>query len=162
MKNFKILAVAAALSAVMTGSAFAEGHYQSGQALSIATTFNSAAESYAEVLSKHIEVINGDVPSSTILAQVTNLPVNSIIFDNQSGYVGQLKFSDTNGHSFNAIAYKSGDKSSVVSAGKDLPLVKNTYVTQLGDVIDISPASNLTSVVAGVYTSNPTVYTWVD
>ncbi|EAN9584296.1 hypothetical protein MWI14_003628 [Salmonella enterica subsp. diarizonae] len=162
MKNFKILAVAAALSAVMTGSAFAEGHYQSGQALSIATTFNSAAASYAEVLSKHIEVINGDVSSSTILAQVTNLPANSIIFDTQSNSDGQLKFSDLNGHSFNAIAYKSGEKTSVVSAGKNLPLVKNTYVTQPGDVIDISPVSNLTSAVAGVYTSTPTVYTWVD
>ncbi len=161
MKNFKILAVAAALSAVMTGSAFAEGHYQSGQALPITTTFNSAAASYAEVLSKHIEVINGDVPSSTILAQVTNLPANSIIFDVQSDVEGQLKFSDGS-HSFNAIAYKSGEKSSVVSAGKSLPLVKNTYVTQTGDVIDISPVSNLTSVVAGVYTSTPTVYTWVD
>ncbi|EAA5230493.1 hypothetical protein DP705_19175 [Salmonella enterica subsp. diarizonae] len=162
MKNFKILAVAAALSAVMTGSAFAEGHYQLGQALSIATTFNSAAASYAEVLSKHIEVINGDVPSSTILAQVTNLPVNSIIFDAQSDSDGQLKFSDLNGHSFNAIAYKSGEKNSVVSAGKNLPLVKNTYVTQPSDVIDISPVSNLTSAVAGVYTSTPTVYTWVE
>ncbi|ECG1306849.1 hypothetical protein DUQ81_16015 [Salmonella enterica subsp. diarizonae] len=161
MKNFKILAVAAALSAVMTGSAFAEGHYQSGQALPITTTFNSAAASYAEVLSKHIEVINGDVPSSTILAQVTNLPANSIIFDAQSDTDGQLKFSDGS-HSFNAIAYKSGAKSNVVSAGKDLPLVKNSYVTQLGDVIDISPVSNLTSAVAGVYTSTPTVYTWVD
>lgn len=162
MKNFKILAVAAALSAVMTGSAFAEGHYQSGQALSIATTFNSAAASYAEVLSKHIEVINGNVPSSTILAQVTNLPANSIIFDAQSDSDGQLKFSDLNGHSFNAIAYKSGEKTSVVSAGKNLPLVKNAYVTQPSDVIDISPVSNLTSAVAGVYTSTPTVYTWVD
>ncbi|EEP9808828.1 hypothetical protein PP836_004191 [Salmonella enterica] len=161
MKNFKILAVAAALSAVMTGSAFAEGHYQSGQALSITTTFNSAAASYAEVVSKHIEVINGDVPSSTILAQVTNLPANSIIFDAQSEDEGQLKFSDGT-HSFNAIAYKSGEKSNVVSAGKSLPLVKNTYVTQPGDVIDISPVSNLTSAVAGVYTSTPTVYTWVD
>ncbi|EEA6009149.1 hypothetical protein AAE036_004522 [Salmonella enterica] len=161
MKNFKILAVAAALSAVMTGSAFAEGHYQSGQALSITTTFNSAAASYAEVVSKHIEVINGDVPSSTILAQVTNLPANSIIFDAQSEAEGQLKFSDGS-HSFNAIAYKSGEKSNVVSAGKNLPLVKNTYVTQPGDVIDISPVSNLTSAVAGVYTSTPTVHTWVD
>ncbi|ECI0840672.1 hypothetical protein [Salmonella enterica] len=161
MKNFKILAVAAALSAVMTGSAFAEGHYQSGQALSITTTFNSAAASYAEVLSKHIEVIDGNVPSSTILAQVTNLPANSIIFDTQSDSEGQLKFSDGS-HSFNAIAYKSGEKSNVVSAGKVLPIVKNTYVTQPGDVIDISPVSNLTSAVAGVYTSTPTVFTWVD
>ncbi|EAP9198049.1 hypothetical protein E8A45_09065 [Salmonella enterica] len=161
MKNFKILAVAAALSAVMTGSAFAEGHYQSGQALPIATTFNSATANYAEVLSKHIEVMNGNVSSDTVLAQVTNLPANSIIFDIQSGNAGQLKFSDGS-HSFNAIAYKSGDKSKVVSAGQDLPLVKNTYVTQPGDVIDISPVSNLTSAVAGVYTSTPTVYTWVE
>ncbi|HGP0786380.1 TPA: hypothetical protein ACLFL2_001737 [Salmonella enterica subsp. diarizonae serovar 53:z10:z35] len=160
MKNFKILAVAAALSAVMTGSAFAEGHYQSGQALSIATTFNSAAASYAEVLSKHVNVVDGNVSSDTILAQVTNLPANSIIFDSQSGTEGQLKFSDVNGHSFNAIAYKSGDKNKVVSAGKNLPLVENTYVTQPGDVINISPVSNLTSAVAGVYTSTPTVYTW--
>ncbi|ECK2142706.1 hypothetical protein FQW43_23575 [Salmonella enterica subsp. enterica serovar Enteritidis] len=162
MKNFKILAVAAALSAVMTGSAFAEGHYQSGQALSIATTFNSATANYAEVLSRHIDVIDGNVPSTTILAQVTNLPANSIIFDTESSTADQLKFSDLKGHSFNAIAYKSGEKTNVVSAGKELPLVKNTYVTQPGDVIDISPASSLTSAVAGVYTSTPTVYTWVD
>ncbi|EDJ9766305.1 hypothetical protein CSU15_002765 [Salmonella enterica subsp. diarizonae] len=162
MKNFKILAVAAALSAVMTGSAFAEGHYQSGQELPIATTFNSATANYAEVLSKHIEVINGNVSSNTILAQVTNLPAHSIIFDTQSGKAGELKFSDGSRHTFNAIAYKSGDKTKVVSAGQALPLSENAYVTQPGDIIDISPVSDLTSTVAGVYTSTPTVYTWVE
>ncbi|ECJ2444349.1 TPA: hypothetical protein RU621_001778 [Salmonella enterica] len=161
MKNFKILAVAAALSAVMTGSAFADAHYQSGQALPIATTFNSATANYAEVLSKHIEVMNGNVSADAVLAQVTNLPANSIIFDSQSTNASQLKFSDGS-HSFNAIAYKSGDKSKVVSAGQNLPLVQNTYVTQPGDVIDISPVSDLTSAVAGVYTSTPIVYTWVE
>lgn len=161
MKNFKILAVAAALSAVMTGSAFADAHYQSGQALPIATTFNSATANYAEVLSKHIEFMNGNVSADAVLAQVTNLPANSIIFDSQSTNASQLKFSDGS-HSFNAIAYKSGDKSKVVSAGQNLPLVQNTYVTQPGDVIDISPVSDLTSAVAGVYTSTPIVYTWVE
>ncbi|HEA0268241.1 TPA: hypothetical protein RU586_004271 [Salmonella enterica] len=161
MKNFKILAVAAALSAVMTGSAFADAHYQSGQALPIATTFNSATANYAEVLSKHIEVMNGNVSADAVLAQVTNLPANSIIFDSQSTNASQLKFSDGS-HSFNAIAYKSGDKSKVVSAGQNLPLVQNTYVTQPGDVIDISPVSDLTSAVAGVYTSTLIVYTWVE
>ncbi|EAQ6106149.1 hypothetical protein DRK59_16975 [Salmonella enterica subsp. diarizonae] len=161
MKNFKILAVAAALSAVMTGSAFADAHYQSGQALPIATTFNSATANYAEVLSKHIEVMNGNVSADAVLAQVTNLPANSIIFDSQSTNASQLKFSDGS-HSFNAIAYKSGDKSKVVSAGQNLPLVQNTYVTQPGDVIDISPVSDLISAVAGVYTSTPIVYTWVE
>ncbi|EAP0945107.1 hypothetical protein B7802_18905 [Salmonella enterica] len=161
MKNFKILAVAAALSAVMTGSAFADAHYQSGQVLPIATTFNSATANYAEVLSKHIEVMNGNVSADAILAQVTNLPANSIIFDGQSTNAGQLKFSDGS-HSFNAIAYKSGDKNKVVSAGQNLPLVQNAYVTLPGDVIDISPVSDLTSAVAGVYTSTPTVYTWVE
>lgn len=161
MKNFKILAVAAALSAVMTGSAFADAHYQSGQTLPIATTFNSATANYAEVLSKHIEVMNGNVSADAVLAQVTNLPANSIIFDSQSTNASQLKFSDGS-HSFNAIAYKSGDKSKVVSAGQNLPLVQNTYVTQPGDVIDISPVSDLISAVAGVYTSTPIVYTWVE
>ncbi|EDV5378827.1 hypothetical protein YD03_003278 [Salmonella enterica subsp. enterica] len=161
MKNVKILAVAAALSAVMTGSAFADDHYQIGQVLPIVTTFNTAAASYAEVVSKHVDVLGGNVSSDTVLAQVTNLPANSIIYDSASGEEGQLKFSDANGHSFQAIAYKSGTKNDVVSAGKTLPITKNTYETQPGDVIDISPVSNLTSAIAGVYTSNPTVYTWV-
>ncbi|EBA6833150.1 hypothetical protein B5934_20550 [Salmonella enterica] len=161
MKNVKILAVAAALSAVMTGSAFADAHYQIGQALPIVTTFNTAAASYAEVVSKHVDVLDGNVSSDTVLAQVTNLPADSIIYDSASTESGQLKFSDANGHSFQAIAYKSGSKNDVVSAGKALPTSQNTYVTQLGDVIDISPVSNLTSAIAGVYTSNPMVYTWV-
>ncbi|EHY9251145.1 hypothetical protein K4955_003525 [Salmonella enterica] len=162
MKNVKILAVAAALSAVMTGSAFAVPQYQpSGQVLSIATTFNTVAASYAEVVSKHVDVLDGNVSSDTVLAQVTNLPANSIIFDGLSGDAGQLKFSDGKGHSFQAIAYKSGEKAKVVSAGNALPTSQNNYVTQLGDVIDISPVSNLTSAIAGVYTSTPTVYTWV-
>ncbi|EHM1731991.1 hypothetical protein KFT39_002238 [Salmonella enterica] len=161
MKNVKILAVAAALSAVMTGSAFAEAHYDSGQVLPIATTFNTAAASYAEVVSKHVNVLDGNVSSDTILAQVTNLPANSIIYDGASTSDGQLKFSDTKGHSFQAIAYESSSKSNVVSAGNSLPTSQNTYVTKPSDTIDISPASNLTSVIAGVYTSTPTVYTWV-
>ncbi|EMY9885837.1 hypothetical protein ABCZ66_000265 [Salmonella enterica] len=161
MKNVKILAVAAALSAVMTGSAFADVHYQIGQVLPIVTTFNTAAASYAEVVSKHVDVLGGNVSSDTVLAQVTNLPANSIIYDSASGEEGQLKFSDTKGHSFQAIAYKSGTKNDVVSAGKTLPISKNAYETQPSDVIDISPVSNLTSAIAGVYTSNPTVYTWV-
>ncbi|EAB6033785.1 hypothetical protein E2Q21_22715 [Salmonella enterica subsp. enterica serovar Java] len=162
MKNVKILAVAAALSAVMTGSAFAVPQYQSsGQVLSIATTFNTSAASYAEVVSKHVDVLDGNVSSNTVLAQVTNLPANSIIYD-KLGDEGQLKFSDGNGHSFQAIAYKSGEKAKVVSAGNALPTSPNNYVTQPGDVIDISPVSNLTSAIAGVYTSTPTVYTWVE
>ncbi|EEJ8284371.1 hypothetical protein GVA74_000962 [Salmonella enterica] len=161
MKNVKILAVAAALSAVMTGSAFAGAHYQIGQVLPIVTTFNTAAASYAEVVSKHVDVLDGKVSSETVLAQVTNLPADSIIFDGLSGEEGQLKFSDVHGHSFQAIAYKSGSKNDVVSAGKTVPVTQNAYVTQPGDVIDISPVSNLTSAIAGVYTSNPTVYTWV-
>lgn len=162
MKNVKILAVAAALSAVMTGSAFAAPQYQSsGQVLSIATTFNTVAASYAEVVSKHVDVLGGNVSSDTVLAQVNNLPANSIIFDGSSGEDGQLKFSDGKGHSFQAIAYKSGEKARVVSAGNALPTSPNSYMTQLGDVIDISPVSNLASAIAGVYTSTPTVYTWV-
>ncbi|EJI6538946.1 hypothetical protein NFS12_002580 [Salmonella enterica] len=161
MKNVKIMAVAAALSAVMTGSAFAEAHYQNGQVLSIATTFNTSAASYAEVVSNHVNVLDGNVSSDTVLAQVTHLPANSIIFD-KLGDEGQLKFSDGKGHSFQAIAYKSGEKAKVVSAGNALPTSPNNYATKLGDVIDISPVSNLTSAIAGVYTSTPTVYTWVE
>lgn len=161
MKNVKILAVAAALSAVMTGSAFAAAHYESGQVLPIATTFNTAAASYAEVVSKHVNVLGGNVSSDTILAQVTNLPANSIIYDGASTENGQLKFSDTHGHSFQAIAYESSSKTKVVSAGNSVPTSQVTYVTQPSDIIDISPVSNLTSVIAGVYTSTPTVYTWV-
>lgn len=161
MKNVKILAVAAALSAVMTGSAFADAHYQIGQVLPIVTTFNTAAASYAEVVSKHVDVLSGNVSSDTVLAQVTHLPATSIIYDSASTEDGQLKFSDANGHSFQAIAYENGNRLHVVSAGKNLPVAQNAYMTQPGDVIDISPVSNLTSAIAGVYTSNPTVYTWV-
>ncbi|EPC4839242.1 hypothetical protein Q1B87_004127 [Salmonella enterica] len=160
MKNFKILAVAAALSAVMTGSAFAVGSYQTGQILSISTTFNTNVESYAEVQSEHVEISKGQVDTNVILAKVSNLPANSIIYDATSANEGELKFSDVHNHSFQAVAYESGARSRVVSAGSSLPTDQNTYVTKPGDVINISPVSTLDSPAAGVYTSNPTVYTW--
>ncbi|EBH1936270.1 hypothetical protein PQY08_004342 [Salmonella enterica] len=159
MKNFKILAVAAALSAVMTGSAFAVSAYHGGQVLPISTTLNSTVESYAEVQSEHVEIANSQVLNTAVLAKVNNLPENSIIYDAASVNTGELKFSDGE-HSFQAVAYESGDRGHVVSAGGELPTTKNTYVTKPGDVINISPVSNLDRPAVGVYTSNPTVYTW--
>lgn len=75
MKNVKIMAVAAALSAVMTGSVFAATAV-GGQELTISTTFNSGAVSYAEVQSEHVSIVSGkSLAADTLLAKITNLPV---------------------------------------------------------------------------------------
>ncbi|HFW4797845.1 TPA: hypothetical protein ACIBS5_003253 [Salmonella enterica subsp. diarizonae serovar 60-67:z35:-] len=163
MKKMKCLAVAAALSAVMTGSAFATPTAVEGQHLTITTTINTPATSFAEVQSKHITLDNqGKIAAETVLAQISNLPKGAKLVDTGSDTTGQIKFTKVGGaETFQAEAWQNGAHGVVISAGSegagttasDLPL---------NAVVDVVTVAELSNQAAGVYTSTPVVYTYTE
>ncbi|EKS3673605.1 hypothetical protein QL374_004732 [Salmonella enterica] len=158
MKNFKILAVAAALSAVMTGSAFAVE--QAGQRLTISTTFNSETASYAEVQSEHVSVKNDVALSAdTLLAKITNLPAGAKLIDttggNNSGQILFTKVGDT-GVTFPAEVKDGANVLSDNEVGTEGSHYNGT------DVVTVNTAAIIAHPQAGVYTSQPTVYTYTN
>ncbi|EBW1338718.1 hypothetical protein CC494_15635 [Salmonella enterica subsp. enterica serovar Muenchen] len=160
MKNVKIMAVAAALSAVMTGSVFAATAV-GGQELTISTTFNSGAVSYAEVRSEHVSIVSGkSLAADTLLAKITNLPVGAKLIDTTAGNnSGQILFT------------KVGDSSvtfpATVKDASDNVLSDNTAGTTASvydgaAVVSVKTAAVINNAQPGVYTSQPTVYTYTD
>ncbi|ECG5801146.1 hypothetical protein CD625_004007 [Salmonella enterica subsp. enterica serovar Oranienburg] len=159
MRNVKIMAVAAALSAVMTGSVFAATAV-GGQVLTISTTFNSGAVSYAEVQSEHVSITSGTpLAANTLLAKITNLPAGAKLIDTTATANGQILFTkvgDTN-VTFPATVKDSSDN--VLSdniAGTDASVYDGNAV------VSVKTAAEITSPQPGVYTSQPTVYTYID
>ncbi|EMZ8483501.1 hypothetical protein ABE843_005125 [Salmonella enterica] len=160
MKNVKIMAVAAALSAVMTGSVFAATAV-GGQELTISTTFNSGAVSYAEVQSEYVSITSGKpLAADTLLAKITNLPAGAKLIDT------------TTGNNSNQILFtKVGDTSvtfpATVKDASDNVLSDNTAGTtaSLYDgaaVVSVKTAAEISHAEPGVYTSRPTVYTYTN
>ncbi|EGW7921650.1 hypothetical protein JGX56_004247 [Salmonella enterica] len=157
MKNVKILAVAAALSAVMTGSAFAAA--QSGQKLTITTAFNTQSVSNAVVQSKNVAITPGvKVPSGTPLATITNLPAGAKLVDSDSSTVGQIKFTQVGGTATFQAEAKDGSSNvlSDITAGSTASNYNGVGAVTVSTVADIASPS------AGVYTSQPTVYTYAN
>lgn len=161
MKNVKILAVAAALSAVITGSAFAVPTAHQGQQLTISTTFNAGAVSYAEVQSEHVSIVNGEsLAADTLLAKITNLPAGAKLIDTTAGNNGKqilfTKVGDT-GVTFPAtVKDVSDDVLSDNTAGTAASAYDGTSVVSVKTAAEISHAQ------PGVYTSQPTVYTYTE
>ncbi|ECY1034484.1 hypothetical protein J0Q64_004430 [Salmonella enterica subsp. enterica serovar Newport] len=160
MKNVKIMAVAAALSAVMTGSVFAATAV-GGQELTISTTFNAGAVSYAEVQSEHVSIVSGkSLAADTLLAKITNLPVGAKLIDTTAGNNnGQILFT------------KVGDTSvtfpATVKDASDNVLSDNTAGSAASAydgaaVVSVKTAAVINNAQPGVYTSQPTVYTYTD
>ncbi|EEG7921187.1 hypothetical protein G8864_001940 [Salmonella enterica subsp. enterica serovar Newport] len=159
MKNVKIMAVAAALSAVMTGSVFAATAV-GGQELTISTTFNSGAVSYAEVQSEHVSITSGKpLAADTLLAKITNLPAGAKLIDTTATANGQILFTkvgDTNVTFPATVKDASNNVLSDNTAGTTASLYDGTAV------VSVKTAAEITSPQAGVYTSQPTVYTYKD
>ncbi|EBU1126809.1 hypothetical protein CSK01_20275 [Salmonella enterica] len=157
MKNVKILAVAAALSAVMTGSAFAAA--KSGQELTITTAFNTAEVSNAVVQSKTVDLIQGQpLAANTELAKITNLPVGAMLVDASSATAGQIKFSmvGNTGATFQAVVTDGQNTLSANTEGS----VGSDYNGH--DEVTVKTAAEIVSPAAGVYTSKPVVYTYTN
>lgn len=159
MKNVKIMAVAAALSAVMTGSVFAATPV-GGQVLTISTTFNSDAVSYAEVQSEHVSITNGKpLTADTLLAKITNLPAGAKLIDTTATANGQILFTKVGntGVTFPATVKDASDNllSDNIAGTSPSAYGGNTAVL-------VKTAVEITSPQAGVYTSQPTVYTYKD
>ncbi|EGJ6728024.1 hypothetical protein INC34_004183 [Salmonella enterica] len=159
MKNVKIMAVAAALSAVMTGSAFA-ANAVGGQALTISTTFNAGAESYAEVQSEHVSIENGKLlAADTLLAKITNLPVGAKLIDTTSTTGNQILFTkvgDTNVTFQATVKDASGNVLSDNTAGSTASAYDGI------SVVSVKTAAAISNAQPGVYTSQPTVYTYTE
>ncbi|EAB9446477.1 hypothetical protein CSU32_19695 [Salmonella enterica subsp. diarizonae] len=161
MKNVKILAVAAALSAVITGSAFADPAAHQGQQLTISTTFNAGSVSYAEVQSEHVSITNGQsLAADTLLAEITHLPVGAKLIDKTGGNSGgQILFTKVgdNDVTFPAtVKDASGHVLSDNTAGTSASLYDGNTVVSVKTAAEISHAQ------PGVYTSQPTVYTYTE
>ncbi len=160
MKNVKIMAVAAALSAVMTGSVFAATAV-GGQELTISTTFNSGAVSYAEVQSEHVSIVSGkSLAADTLLAKITNLPVGAKLIDTTAGNnSNQILFTKVGGTSVTFPA--------TVKDASDNVLSDNTAGTTASAydgvaVVSVKTAAVINNAQPGVYTSQPTVYTYTN
>ncbi|EBP0140314.1 hypothetical protein IH92_22045 [Salmonella enterica] len=160
MKNVKILAVAAALSAVMTGSAFAATAVP-GQQLTINTTFNSAAASYAEVQSEHVPIENGhQLAADTLLARITHLPAGAKLIDTTAGNGSdQILFTKVgdSGVTFPATVKDASDN---VLSGNAPGTTVSSYDGNA--VVSVKTAAVITHPQPGVYTSQPTVYTYTE
>ncbi|EJA5030430.1 hypothetical protein MU985_005047 [Salmonella enterica] len=160
MKNVKIMAVAAALSAVMTGSVFAATAV-GGQELTISTTFNSGAVSYAEVQSEHVSIVNGQsLAADTLLAKITNLPVGAKLIDTTAGNNGNqilfTKVGDTNVTFPATVKDASGNVLSDNTAGTTASAYDGI------SVVSVKTAAAISNAQPGVYTSQPTVYTYTE
>ncbi|EBB0350774.1 hypothetical protein ZZ69_001481 [Salmonella enterica subsp. enterica serovar Braenderup] len=160
MKNVKIMAVAAALSAVMTGSVFAATAV-GGQELTISTTFNSGAVSYAEVQSEHVSITSGKpLAADTLLAKITNLPAGAKLIDTTAGNNdGQILFTKVGDTSVTFPATVKDASNNVLSdntAGTTASLYDGAAV------VSVKTAAVINNAQPGVYTSQPTVYTYTD
>ncbi|HCK0391777.1 TPA: hypothetical protein NM844_000939 [Salmonella enterica] len=160
MKNVKIMAVAVALSAVMTGSVFAATAV-GGQELTISTTFNSGAVSYAEVQSEHVSIVSGkSLAADTLLAKITNLPVGAKLIDttagNNSNQILFTKVGDTNVTFPATVKDASDNVLSDNAAGTTASAYDGTAV------VSVKTAAVINNAQPGVYTSQPTVYTYTN
>ncbi|EKN5803754.1 hypothetical protein PXU57_004474 [Salmonella enterica subsp. enterica] len=155
MKNINILAVAAALSAVMTGSAFAAA--TAGETLPITVALSSTAVTYATAVAHNVTIPeNGIIPANTKLATISNLPAGATLVDT-SADVGKIKFTSTSGgNSFQAVAKDSNEH--VVSANTAGD-VRSRYTE--GEVT-VKTDSVLKNAQPGVYVSTPVIYTYTE
>ncbi|EIX1243593.1 hypothetical protein MJ277_002714 [Salmonella enterica] len=160
MKNVKIMAVAAALSAVMTGSVFAATAV-GGQELTISTTFNSGAVSYAEVQSEHVSIVSGkSLAADTLLAKITNLPAGAKLIDTTAG-------NNSNQILFTKVGDTSVTFPATVKDASDNVLSDNIAGTTASAydgaaVVSVKTAAVINNAQPGVYTSQPTVYTYTN
>ncbi|ECZ8128293.1 hypothetical protein F8606_25425 [Salmonella enterica] len=158
MKNINILAAAAALSAVMTGSAFAAA--TAGQTLPITVALSSKAVTYATAVANNVEIPQtGTIPANTTLATISNLPVGATLVDTSSSTTGQIKFTQTGGGSatFQAKAYVAGNEVKIVSANRP---PENVTQLQGGDTVNVATADAIKNAQPGVYVSTPVIYTY--
>ncbi|EAA3224623.1 hypothetical protein ACV2HJ_05495 [Salmonella enterica subsp. enterica serovar Miami] len=160
MKNVKIMAVAAALSAVMTGSVFAATAV-GGQELTISTTFNSGAVSYAEVQSEHVSIVSGkSLAADTLLAKITNLPVGAKLIDttagNNSNQILFTKVGDTN------VTFPATVKDASDNVLSDNAAGTTASAYDGAAVVSVKTAAVINNAQPGVYTSQPTVYTYTN
>ncbi|ASD87703.1 hypothetical protein LVO39_001956 [Salmonella enterica] len=160
MKNVKIMAVAAALSAVMTGSVFAATAV-GGQELTISTTFNSGAVSYAEVQSEHVSIVSGkSLAADTLLAKITNLPVGAKLIDTTAGNnSGQILFTKVGD---NSVTFPATVKDASDNVLSDNTAGTTASVYDGAAVVSVKTAAVINNAQPGVYTSQPTVYTYTD
>ncbi|HGB4871479.1 TPA: hypothetical protein ACIVK9_005457 [Salmonella enterica subsp. enterica serovar Muenchen] len=158
MKNVRILALAAALSAVMTGSAFATA--VPGQHLSIVTTLSRAATTNAVVTSAGYSMDKqGNLPATTQLATITGLPNGAWIVDTNGVNADSIKFLSNDGasHTFAAKVVAS-DNSTVVSKNTPDSISGNSVITD--GKATVLPYGELSGIAPGVYVSTPIVYTF--
>ncbi|EEE9947262.1 hypothetical protein DJ252_20155 [Salmonella enterica subsp. enterica serovar Uzaramo] len=161
MKNINILAAAAALSAVMTGSAFAAA--TAGQTLPITVALSSKAVTYATAVANNVEIPQtGIIPANTTLATISNLPVGATLVDTSSSTTGQIKFTQTGGGgsaTFQAKAYVAGNEAKIVSANTT---PENATQLQEGDTVNVATADAIKNAQPGVYVSTPVIYTYAE
>lgn len=161
MKNINILAVAAALSAVMTGSAFAAA--TAGQTLPITVALSSTAVTYATAVAHNVTIPeNGIIPADTTLATITGLPAGATLVDTSSSTTGQIKFTQTGGGgsaTFQAKAYVAGETTKVVSA--NATPVGATQLQEHGTVT-VATVDVINNAQPGVYVSTPVIYTYTE
>lgn len=159
MKNINILAVAAALSAVMTGSAFAAA--TAGQTLPITVALSSTAVTYATAVAHNVTIPeNGIIPADTKLATISNLPAGATLVDTSSSTTGQIKFTQTGGSAtFQAKAYVAGETTRVVSAN-----ATPGSATQLQEhgTVTVATVDAIENAQPGVYVSTPVIYTYAE
>ncbi|EBC1279585.1 hypothetical protein G6T08_003455 [Salmonella enterica] len=159
MKNINILAVAAALSAVMTGSAFAAA--TAGQTLPITVALSSTAVNYATAVAHNVTIPeNGIIPADTKLATISNLPAGATLVDTSSSTTGQIKFTQTGGSAtFQAKAYVAGESAKVVSAN-----ATPGSATQLQEhgTVTVATVDAIKNAQPGVYVSTPVIYTYAE
>ncbi|HFG7808350.1 TPA: hypothetical protein ACGIM3_002544 [Salmonella enterica subsp. enterica serovar Java] len=160
MKKIKILAVAAALSAVMTGSAFAA--FTPGQTLTIDAVIKKSEVVAPQVTSKTITITGDDLDVNQTLATITGLPAGAMLVDTNSTTAGEIKFTRSEGvETFQAKAYVQGHPDTVVSAGSEGAGSSKSGLAN-GDVVDVVNAEKVTSVEPGTYHASAVVYTWAD
>lgn len=159
MKNINILAVAAALSAVMTGSAFAAA--TAGQTLPITVALSSTAVNYATAVAHNVTIPeNGIIPADTKLATISNLPAGATLVDTSSSTTGQIKFTQTGGSAtFQAKAYVAGESAKVVSANAT---PGSATQLQKGDTVNVVTVDAIKNAQPGVYVSTPVIYTYAE
>ncbi|EAO8767112.1 hypothetical protein G3601_005321 [Salmonella enterica] len=157
MKNINILAVAAALSAVMTGSAFAAA--TAGETLPITVALSSTAVTYATAVAHNVTIPQtGIIPANTKLATISNLPAGATLVDTSSSTTGQIKFTSTSGgNSFQAVAKDSNEH--VVSANAS---PESATRLQKGGTVNVATVDTIKNAQPGVYVSTPVIYTYAE
>ncbi|HGB5545579.1 TPA: hypothetical protein ACIVRG_004412 [Salmonella enterica subsp. enterica serovar Muenchen] len=163
MKNVRILALAAALSAVMTGSAFAVPAPHAGETLNIATTIQSGKVTHPVVVPQVVTITDGFLKQNEVVATITGLPADSWLVDaaNSGGTTNTIKFKNIDGqpsHVFEAKA-EGGTSNTVISVNKEASVGAESGL-QANETVNVKVNDNVNGVVSGVYVSNPVVYTW--